>query len=259
MQFNIGSKIELYRDDCLKRLNALPQGSVDVVLCDLPYGGLTGCDWDVAIDLHAFWKLVRHILKPRGVIIAFAAQPFSSDLVSSNREWFRYSLVWEKSRPTGFLQCWQRPLTAHEDILIFTPGTFASGKHTAGTRAYFEPQGVTRLETPLKRKAEHRLRFLGKAILPGATQEWTNFPRSVLRYKSVHKPMHPTQKPVDLLSHLILSYCPEGGTVLDPTMGAGSTGVAAIAAGRRFIGIERDEGYFRIAVNRLDSQRAEAA
>lgn len=259
MQINIGNHTQLYRGECLKRMNELAERSVDLVLCDLPYGGMTGCDWDIALDLAAFWTAVKRILKPRGIVVAFAAQPFTTELVASNRDWFRYSMVWEKNRPTGFLQCWQRPLTAHEDILVFSPGSFASGKHTAATRAYFEPQGITRLAKPLLRNSEHRVRFLGKTVLPGAKQEWTNFPRSVLKYTSVHKPMHPTQKPVALLRHLIASYCAEGGVVLDPTMGVGSTGEAAAAQGRAFIGIELNDNYFSLAANRLDPRFNEAA
>ena len=121
MQINIGSDIELNRSDCLQRMRTFPPHSVDLVLCDLPYGGVTGCTWDVAIDLVEFWRLVRRVLKRSGVVVAFGAQPFSSALVTSNLQWFRYSLVWEKSRPTGFLHCWHRPLAAHEDIHIFFP------------------------------------------------------------------------------------------------------------------------------------------
>lgn len=259
MQINIANVVQLYRDECIRRMALFPDRSIDLVVCDLPYGGFTGCAWDVAIDLRAYWAAIGRILKPFGVVVAFGAQPFTSALVTSNPEWFRYSMVWKKSRPTGFLQCWQRPLTEHEDILVFSPGNCASGKHNEPTRSHFDPQGVSPLEVPLERKSEIRMGFLGTSILPGARQEYTNFPRSVLEFASVHKPLHPTQKPVELLRYLIRSYSRPGEVVLDPTMGVGSTGEAAASEGRAFIGIELDEAFFSVAVGRLDPRISQAA
>jgi site-specific DNA-methyltransferase (adenine-specific) len=251
MQINIGTTVQLHLGDCLERLKLAPAASIDLVLCDLPYGNVTACDWDVCIDLEAFWTEVRRILKPKGIVIAFAAQPFTTKLIVSNIEWFRYSLVWEKSRPTGFQRSSARPLTSHEDILFFSPGNAASGPQNAARRTTYNPQGLIPLAKPLQRKAEHRMRYLGRQVWPGTEQTMTNFPRSVLRFDSVSKSQHPTQKPVDLLRYLIRTYSNAGEAVLDPTMGVGSVGVAAAVEGRTFIGIELSAAYFDIADDRV--------
>ncbi len=202
-----GSGFRLIHGDCLSRMRDIEAGSVQLVIADLPYGnGKTGCHWDVQIDLQRFWREVRRVLKPLGTIVAFGAQPFTTDLVSSNRDWFRYSLVWKKSRPTGFPQSGCRPLAEHEDILVFCAGNFASGDHNAPTRGIYNPQGLVELERPLVRKSEHRVRFLSRTVFKGTTQTHTNFPRSVLEFKSVHRPLHPTEKPVSLLGYLIRTY-----------------------------------------------------
>lgn len=253
MQINLPHSVELHRADCLDRMKVLPSNSVDLVLSDLPYE-VTRCEWDVGIDLRVFWKEVGRVLKPKGTVLAFATQPFSSKLIASNPMWYRHYWIWEKSNATGFQFAKQQPMRAHEEILVFSRGNFASGPHTAANRAYFEPQGVIPLAIP-RRKATRKLRYLGDCVIPGRVQEFTNYPRSVLKFASVGNGLHPTQKPVPLLGYLIRSYCPKGGTILDPTMGSGSAGEAAISAACRFIGIEMDAGFFDKALTRLDVDR----
>lgn len=256
MQINIGPTAQLHLGDCLERLKRVPDASIDLILCDLPYGKLAACDWDVCIDLEAFWKEGRRVLKAKGIVLAFAAQPFTTKLISSNLEWFRYCLVWEKSRPTGFQRSSARPLTAHEDIIFFSPGTAASGPQNAARRTTYNPQGLVPLMKPLRRKAGHCMRYLGRQVWPGTEQTMTNFPRSILKFDSVSKPQHPTQKPVDLLQYLIRTYSEVGDVVLDPTMGVGSVGVAAVEEGRTFIGMELSQQYFDIAEERIASAQS---
>jgi DNA modification methylase len=243
--------LTLHHGNCFDVLPSIPSKSVQLVIADLPYG-VTACPWDRKIDLVRFWTEMRRIVTPTGAVVMFATQPFASELVMSNREWFRYSLIWRKHRPTGFQRCWQRVLSAHEDILIFSPGTAAPGKQNAPRQMTYNPQGLVRLLVPRKRKPAQRIGFLGKQVYKGGFQKWTNFPRSVLEFDSPHKPAHPTQKPIDLLGYLIRTFSNAGDVVLDPTMGAGSTGVAALAETRKFIGIELDAHFYEVAVQRVD-------
>lgn len=241
--------VEFHRGDCLSVLSAIPDGSVELLIADLPYG-VTGCHWDSKIDLDAFWIEVRRILSARGAVLMFGTQPFTSELVVSNRAWFKYGLVWKKSHPTMFQLSGQRPLSEHEDILVFSPGTIV-GAHRSSRGMTYNAQGLRKLEKPIRRKPEQRVGFLGKTMMKGGVQDWTNFPRSILEYDSVGKPTHTTEKPVELLRYLIRTFTNEGETVLDPTMGSGSTGEAAVLEGRKFVGIELDANYFRKAAVRI--------
>ena len=252
MQINIGEAVQLRRGDCLRAMESLPDHSVDLMICDLPYGVLRACKWDTCIDLRVFWLLVQRVLKPRGVVLAFGAQPFTSELLKSNLEWFRYSMVWRKSRPTGFQHCRARPLTSHEDILMFSPANSAAGPQNAANRSAYNPQGLKHLDKPVRRPAGRKVKYMGRTM--GASlQEWTNYPRTVLEFESVANPVHNTQKPVDLIRYLIRTYSEPGQVVLDPTMGSGSTGVATIEEGRLFSGIELDPDYFDIALGRIEA------
>lgn len=253
--------------DCLDIMPTLPDRSVHAIIADLPYS-LTALEWDRPIPLEPLWEQFRRLLTPTGVVVLSASQPFTADLVMSNREWFKYALVWEKSRPTGFLQAKTRHLKKHEDLLVYSPQT--SAKMT------YNPQGLVKLEHPvrsrngnmtggaLRYKGGHNtvgpnLRqtgapstFNGEPIRGGGRhQTHTNYPTSVLRFASETKPIHPTQKPVDLYRYLVSTFSNEGDTVLDCCFGSGTTGVAAIMEGRQFIGIEKDEDYFSLAQKRM--------
>lgn len=226
----------LYLGDCLERMAEIPDGSVDLVLCDLPYG-TTRNKWDNVISFEALWAQYRRVCK--GAVVLTASQPFTSALVLSNSRDFRYALVWEKSSVTGHLNAHRMPMKMHEDICVFS----------ALAPPYY-PQGLTPYGK-LKRRGTNGSNF-GKS---GAEnfQEFTNYPRSILRIANDSKPVHPTQKPVALMDYLIRTYTCDVATVMDNTMGSGTTGVAAMQLGRKFIGIERERTYFDIACERIDN------
>jgi site-specific DNA-methyltransferase (adenine-specific) len=233
----------LFNDDCLLRMPTLAPGSVDLVLCDLPYG-TTQNKWDSVIPFDALWANYNRL--NRGATVLTSAQPFTSALVMSNPEAFKYQWVWEKSRVTGVLNAKIQPLRQHEDVNVFY-----------GTQPIYNPQGV---EACNKRNGTGK-RSDGKssgnygAITATADntylQTQTGYPRSILKIASEGSTVHPTQKPVALMEYLIRTYTNPGDTVLDNCMGSGTTGVAAINTGRSFIGIERDPAYFAIASKRI--------
>jgi site-specific DNA-methyltransferase (adenine-specific) len=225
----------LLNGDCLELMATIESGSIDMILCDLPYG-TTACKWDTVIPFEPLWSHYKRVIKPNGAIVLFGSQPFTSALVMSNVADFKYCWVWEKNTATGHLNAKRMPMKSHEDVVVF-----------GHSHNYF-PQD---------------LRPLGKVVRRGSNgdnfgksgtenyQEFTNYPRSVLNYDSSTDKLHPTQKPVALLEYLIRTYTNEGETVLDNTMGSGTTGVACLNTGRNFIGIEKDQKYFEIARTRI--------
>lgn len=224
----------LYNGDCLEILPTLPDASVDMVLCDLPYG-TTQNKWDSVIPLEALWTEYWRVCS--GAVVLTASQPFTSSLVASGLDWFKYAWVWEKSAATGHLNAKRIPMKVHEDIIVFAKGA-----------APYNPQGLEPLGKTVRR-GNNGTNF-GKSGTENF-QEWTNYPRSILRFPHEGKSVHPTQKPVALFEYLIRTYTNEGDTVLDNTMGSGTTGVACRNTGRKFIGIERDPDYFAIAQQRI--------
>lgn len=238
--------IELRCGDCLDIMDELPDGSVDMVLCDLPYGN-TRNSWDVQLDLDALWKQYRRIVKPNGAIVLFGSGRFTAALMQSNTRDWRYNLVWEKTSPTGFLNAKKMPLRAHEDILVF----------------YHKPPTYNPIMTDGKRKvstAQHKRNSKGGSSYglykPITYDSDKRYPRSVLHFQTDKQKcaLHPTQKPVALLEYLICMYSNEGDLILDNCMGSGSTGVAALQSRRKFFGIETDQDMFKIAKNRLDQE-----
>lgn len=226
--------------DCLELMKDIPDASVDLILCDLPYG-TTQNKWDSVIPFAELWSEYRRIA--RGAIVLTASQPFTSALVMSRPDWFRYSWVWEKSTATGHLNAKRMPMKSHEDVLVFSMAP-----------APYNPQGIK----PFNRRVSRG----GNGSNFGASgtenfQEYTNYPRSILRFPGDSKHVHPTQKPVALMEYLIRTYTNEGAMVLDNCMGSGTTGVACVNTGRRFIGIEKDERYFQIAKERIEKAREE--
>jgi site-specific DNA-methyltransferase (adenine-specific) len=251
--------VRLFHDDCLRAMSQLSEKSVDMILVDPPYG-TTACAWDSVIDLPSMRAQIRRVRKPNVAVVVMAAQPFTTALIHSNIGEFKYSWVWEKSRPSGFAQAKNMPLKGHEDICVFSDGVTVHASQSRNRMPYF-PQGTERLETPVKlRKVSWSDSSFSKRPSHGEyEQEVTNYPRSVLRFASEGKTVHPTQKPVPLLEYLIRTYTSPGETVLDFTMGSGSTGVARARTGRRFIGVEADEKYFRVAKARIDEAALEVA
>jgi site-specific DNA-methyltransferase (adenine-specific) len=235
--------VELYNGDCLEVMPRLAPASVDLVLCDLPYG-TTKNNWDSVIPFGALWANYNRL--NRGATVLTGVPPFTSALVMSNPEAFKYQWVWEKSRVTGVLNAKIQPLRQHEDVNVFY-----------GTQPIYNPQGV---------EACNKSRVTGKrsdgkssgnygAITATADntylQTQTGYPRSILKIASEGSTVHPTQKPVALMEYLIKTYTNPGDTVLDNCMGSGTTGVACVNTGRNFIGIEKDPGYFAIARQRI--------
>jgi site-specific DNA-methyltransferase (adenine-specific) len=238
--------------DCLDMMAEIEAGSVDMVLCDPPYG-TTACKWDSVIPLAPMWAAVRRVLKPNGAAVFTASQPFTSALVMSNVEWFKYCWVWEKSRATGHVHARNKPMKRHEDVVVFSPGTTVHASQSA-SRMTYNPQGVQQKATPTIRKNGGASDSV-MSVRPShrdVVQTEEGFPDTILHVASEGKTVHPTQKPVALMEYLILTYTDPGDVVLDFTMGSGTTGVAAGRTGRSFIGIERDPDYYKIAVKRID-------
>ena len=242
--------VDLRLGDCLAEMAILPAASVDLIAADLPYG-TTACKWDRRIDLDAFWKEVRRVLSPTGTVVLNSAGSFTADLIVSNRSWYKGSLVWLKTRKSQFLHAKHRPLVAHEDVLVFSP---AGACLRARKKMTYNPQGVIELaEARVFEKAAVSVGVFKPITTKAAkrTQTQTNYPTSILTFASEGKNLHPTQKPVGLMEYLIATYSNPGDTVLDPTMGSGTSGVAAVALGRRFIGIEMNEKFFETARGRI--------
>lgn len=237
---------ELYKGDCLDVMKDIPDGSVDLILTDPPYG-TTACKWDSIIPLEPMWAQLKRIIKPNGAIVMTAAQPFTSILVCSNLDMHKYSLVWRKSKIGHFAQAPYRFMTEHEDIAVFS---FGGTSKNALNRMVYNPQGLEDCHRVCKGKAhsDHRP---SAAVQPDYLQTKTGYPKSILEFGSDTAKDHPTQKPVALMEYLIKTYTNEGETVLDFTMGSGSTGVACGNLGRRFIGIELDRGYYHVARKRI--------
>lgn len=236
--------INLMHGDCLEMMKEIPDGSVDMILCDLPYG-TTACKWDAVIPFGDLWLQYKRIC--RGAIVLHGAQPFTSVLVASNLKAFKYDWTWRKSRPTGVLNAKKQPLRDKEDILVFSYGKtpyFPQGLEDFGVMV---GTGATKANADGNATGKISQTDSGKYL-----QEKTGYPRQVIEFKSQSKTVHPTQKPVDLAEYLIRTYTNEGMTVLDNCMGSGTTGVACINTGRNFIGIEMDDKYFEIAKKRIE-------
>lgn len=236
---------DLFHGDCLEMMKLIPDASVDMILCDLPYG-TTSCAWDSVIPLEDLWLEYKRVIKENGAIVLTAAQPFTTALISSNMGMFKYSMIWRKNKVTGFMQAKTKPLNTYEDIVVF--GRFKlAAQYFNGT---YNPQGVVaagKTEYSNARKADH----ITGDRKPGVAESGRGYPKNVLDIASEENGVHPTQKPVALMEYLIRTYTNEGDTVLDNTMGSGTTGVACMNTSRRFIGIERLLEYFDGASARI--------
>lgn len=230
----------LHEGDCLEKMKLIPDGSVDMVMCDLPYG-TTACKWDSVIPFAPLWEAYKRVCKPNAAIVLTASQPFTSALVMSNPDWFRYCLVWDKKGTTGFQTAKIMPLRRHEDIVIFYK-----------TKPIYNPSMEERGK-PRKKGGSKTDNGCYGDLRSSESFNNTYYPTSILDVSNASKSglEHPTQKPVALMEYLIRTYTNEGQLVLDNTMGSGTTGVACMNTGRSFIGIERDEGYFKIAQRRI--------
>lgn len=230
-------------------MNKIPDGSIDMILCDLPYGVTANNKWDNIIPFDKLWQQYNRVIKDNGAIILFGSGMFTADLMTSNRSMWRYNIIWEKTQPTGFLNAKKMPLRSHEDICVFYkhPPTYNPQKTYGHTRK------VSTANQKLNCKKTTNYGEHGLTTYDSTER----YPRSVITFpKDVQKSaLHPTQKPVALLEYLIKTYTNPRETVLDNCMGSGSTGVACKKTDRKFIGIELDEGYFNIAKRRIEEEQ----
>ena len=265
--------VELYHGDCLEQMVNIPDHSVDLILTDLPYGTTdrNGVEskgsnrllkWDTVIPLDLLWEQYRRILKPLGTVALTADQPFTSQLILSNLDWFKYEWIWKKKKTTGFLLANYRPMKETEDVVIFSPGGAAAASRN-GKNMTYNPQGLIEKKVKKKNSAKRLGKFLHTPEHMGENnkllheteyeQKWTNYPSEIIEFGLDRDVIHPTQKPVALMEYLIRTYSNEGETVLDNCMGSGTTGVAAIKTNRKFIGIEADADYFTKASERINN------
>lgn len=239
-------KIDLYNGDCLEVMKQIPDKSVDMILCDLPYG-TTVCKWDNTIPFEPLWNHYKRIIKNNGSILLFGSEPFSSQLRLSNLKWYKYDLYWKKEKPTNFMQLKRRPGKLTENICVFYD-----------KQPTFNPQMVKHEGKLVKNFPKGKFNSIvsskwNKQIIPYNDTGY-RYPGDILEFRreKLGTTVHPTQKPVSLLEYLIKTYTNENETVLDNCMGSGSTGVACKNLNRSFIGIELDEKYFRIAEDRIN-------
>lgn len=237
---------KLLKGDCLELMKDIPDKSIDMILCDLPYG-TTKCKWDSIIPFEPLWCHYERIIKDNGVIVLFGSEPFTSILINSNLKMFRYDLVWDKQKGCDFLNANRKPLKSHENIVVFYKKLPTYNKQYWYSKPYKKING-NRGQTACYGKSHN----FDTESLDGKRN-----PLSILTYSRDGNRVHPTQKPVALLEYLIKTYTNEGETVLDNCMGSGSTGVACLNTNRNFIGIELDENYFNIAKDRIETAQKE--
>ena len=246
--------MDLRKGDCLEIMKGIPDGSIDAIITDPPYG-TTACKWDSVIDFDLMWEQLNRIIKPNGAIVLFGSEPFSSALRMSNIKNYKYDWVWEKSMPTGMATSSFMPMKYHEIISVFvnkgkpTFNKILAERNKSGLgRAKYKMQGSSHLSNHVNMVKQNPTQYNPTKVNP----------KTVLKFKSVPNTpkgskLHSTQKPVALMEYLIKTYTNENETVLDFTMGSGSTGVAAKNLNRKFIGIEQDEKYFDIATERINN------
>ena len=242
---------KIYEGDCLEVMKEIDDNSIDMILCDLPYG-TTACKWDIIISFDKLWEQYERIIKPNGAIILTASQPFTSVLILSNPKLFRYELIYEKTLASNFVHAKYQPLKCHENILIFSKSGAAQG--TKSPMKYFpiHEVGIPYNKGVSNKKREGLANGMNGAVLINGNGD--RKPRSVIKFSNADRRniLHPTQKPVALFEYLIKTYTNEGDVILDNCIGSGTTAIAALKTGRKFIGIEKEKKYVDIANNRIE-------
>jgi site-specific DNA-methyltransferase (adenine-specific) len=237
--------IKLMQGDCMERMKEIEDGSVDMILTDPPYG-TTACKWDSVIPLEPMWRQSKRVIKPNGAIVMTASQPFTTTLISSNLKMFKYEMIWDKNKGTQPQLANIQPMKSHENICVFGNG-----------RLTYNPQKTKGEAYTRDNKQKHSSESLSRGLKPvKQVNSGFRFPKTIHLFSrdfSAQSRLHPTQKPVALMKYLIKTYTDEGETVLDFTMGSGTTGVACKNLNRRFIGIELDEQYFKVAQERISA------
>ena len=248
------SKIELFQGDCLEIMKNISEKSIDMILCDLPYG-TTKCSWDVIIPFEPLWEQYERIIKDNGAIVLFGKQPFTTDLINSNRKLYKYELIWEKDKPTDFALANKKPMCYHENIEVFYK------KQPIYNKQMVEREGKGTWRYNFDISHDNR-RIHGTDKVYAGKKEKENYdvklknPKSIIYYDTGKRQqlLHPTQKPLELCEWLIKTYTNEEMVVLDNCMGSGTTGEACKILNRNFIGIELNEEYFNIARERIEEQ-----
>ena len=246
-----GGVLKLIHGDCLEKMKDIESGSVDMILADVPYG-TTACKWDTVIQLELMWLQLNRIIKPNGAIVMTASQPFTTTLISSNMKMFKYCWVWEKPKGTGHLNAKKMPMNNYEDIAVFySKQPSYNPQWTYGKPYTSAKSGKVDKVAKTEVSGKH---FDGPNFRNGS--DGRRYPLRIQKIGVVERgTVHPTQKPVALMEYLIKTYTNEGDTVLDFTMGSGTTGVACKNLNRDFIGIELDENYFKIAKERINNTK----
>ncbi len=245
--------MRLYYGDCLDIMPELEDKSIDLILCDLPYG-TTACAWDSIIPPDKLWGQYSRLITDNGAIVLFGNEPFSSNMRLSNPSMYKYDWKWIKSKPGNFLNAKNSPMKKYEDIMVFSKGMIANG--SKNMMKYY-PQGLVKVDKKvngIKRgKADSEGHKFGRpSHQRERVQEYTNYPNNVLSFPSEPSPIHPTQKPLALLEYLIKTYTLEGETVLDNCFGSCSTGLACLKTSRNFIGIEMEKKYFDLGKRKVE-------
>lgn len=242
--------MQLFQGDCLEIMKKIPDGSVDAIICDPPYG-ITGFEWDVIIPYEPMWEQYKRVIKENAPIILFSQMPFGAELIMSNKEMFRYEIIWHKTCPGGFVNCNKMPMRSHENILVFYNKLPTYNPIKTKGKKYYRSSGPT-IDRSMVRVRDRKVKsYEGR------------FPTDVITYSNHNGALwgdtnkvikHFTSKPIDLLKYIIKTYTNEGDTVLDNCMGSGSTGVACVLTNREFIGIEKSQEYFEMAQERITKQ-----
>ena len=242
--------IKLLRGDCLELMSGIPDGSVDMILCDLPYG-TTACKWDSVIPFEPLWENYKRVIKSNGAIVLTASQPFTSALVMSNPSMYKHEWIWIKNRGSNFANTVREPMKEHESVVFFSRGRWTYNKQMQERTGSGSDR--VKYEVAFKSESDNYRKFEGRdhKKLPEkrVPSSWQKFNTEV--------GLHPTQKPVALMEYLIRTYTNEGEAVLDNCMGSGTTGIACLNTGRKFIGIEKDDKYFEIAEHRINAKLME--
>jgi site-specific DNA-methyltransferase (adenine-specific) len=245
---------KIYLGDCLEVMKDIKDKSIDMILCDLPYGDRTNCKWDKMINLSLLWKQYLRIIKNKSIIALTATNPFASALINSDtNNIFRYDFVWDKIIPFGFVTSKIKPMRQHELILIFSHGNASSASKN---NMNYYPQGLYSLvKNKIVGIRPLSLRKNINQIGRFYKTEFTNYPKSILKFKRDDNLVHPTQKPVALFEYLIKTYTKENEIVLDNCIGSGTTAIACINTNRQYIGIEKDDYYFKVCNDRINSHK----
>ena len=258
---DIHEDVRVFKGECLELLKTVPDNSVHLVLCDLPYG-TTKCKWDSVIDIDKLWVEYRRILvKPTGVVVLFGQQPFTSRLIAGNYEWFKYTMIWKKNKTTQYLLANYRPMKCTEDICVFSPGGAAAASRHKGNMTY-NPQDLVPVEIKKKNSEKRIGKMLNQSHHLGPnnkligeseyTQSYTNYPTELIEFNIESDTIHETQKPVALIEYLIKTFSNPREVVLDNTMGSGTTGIGCIHTNRQFIGMELVPKYFDLSCARIE-------